>query len=167
MYIDEANDGEVVAVTKRNIEGEPLPKQLKLHEEVSVSRLLNPPGPLVVQRRVLHPRKGPMRSYQKKKSKKKSKKTSLQEPFGRYNFIHELAKASSGLSSGKIFRGDASVAEKEIGRLFAKQGGRGRVFAGHADMKLGRMHLVTFQVYGTEAEALLDSGPCPISSRPS
>ena len=160
-YIDEANDGEVVAVTKRNVDGEPLPKQLKTHEEVAIHRLLDPPVPFEVQRRALTPDAGPRRSYQKKKLKKTSKKTSLQEHVGKYNVISELANAPSGLTFGQLIRGDADVAKKEIGRLFTKQGGRRRVFAGHADMKPRRLRLVTLKVYGTEGEALLDSGAVP------
>ena len=160
-YIDEANDGEVVAVTKRNANGEYLPKQHKTREEVAIPRLLNPSGPFGFQRNVLPPRTGPRRSYLKKKSKKTSKKTSLQEHVGKYNVISELANASSGLTFGQMIRGDADVAKNEINRLFAKQGSRGRTFAGHANMKLRRLRVVTLKVYGTEAEALLDSGAVP------
>ena len=96
-----------------------------------------------------------------KKLKKTSKKTSLQEHVGKYNAISELANALPGLTFGQLLHGDADVAKKEVGHLFTKQGGRRRMFAGHAKMKPRRLRLVTLKIYGTEAEALLDSGAVP------
>ena len=152
MYIDETNDGEVVAVTKPNADGEPLPKQLKTHEEVAIPRLLNPPVPFEMQRRISPPRSGPKRSHQRKKAKKVTKKTSLQEYVKKYN-VSELANASSGLTFEQLVCGDADVAKKEIVRLFAKQRVRGRAFAGHANTRSRRLRLVTVKVYGTEAQS--------------
>ena len=160
-YMDETNDGEVVAVTKRNADGEPLPKQLKTHEEVAIPRLLNPPVPFEMQRTISPPGSGLKRSHQRKKAKKVTKKTSLQEYVRKYNVISELANASSGLTFRQLVRGDADVAKREIVRLFAKQRVRGRTFAGHADTRSRRLRLVTVKVYGTEAQALLDSGAVP------
>ena len=150
-----------MAVTKRNADGEHLPKQLKTHEGVSIPILLNPPVPFEMQRKISPPRSGPKRSHQRKKAKKVTKKTSLQEYVRKYKVISELTNASSGLTFGKLVRGDADVAEKEIVRLFAKQRVRGRAFAGHADTRSRRLRLVTVKVYGTEAQALLDSGAVP------
>ena len=83
-YIHETNDGKVVAVNRRNADGEPPPKKLKTHEEVAIPRLLNPPVPFEMQRRISPPRSGPKMSRQRKKSKKVTKKTPLQEYVRKY-----------------------------------------------------------------------------------
>ena len=166
-YVDEAKDGEAVTVTKRNVDGEPLPNQLKTHKEVAIPRLLNPPAPFEVQKRALAPRLGPRRSFQKKKLKKTSKNNSLQEHVGKNNVISELANAPSGLTFRQLIHGDANVSKKDVGRLFTKQGGPRRVFADHANINPRRLRLVTLKVYGTEAGPSWIQGPYQISFRPS
>ena len=150
-----------MAVTKRNADGESLLKQLKIHEEVAIPRLVNPPVPFEMQRRISTARSGPKRSHQRKKANKVTKRTSLQEYVRKYNVISELANASFGLTFGQLVRGDAEASKKEIVRLFAKQRVRGRAFAGHADTRSRRLRLVTVKVYATKAQALLDSGGVP------
>ena len=75
--------------------------------------------------------------------------------------MSELANAPSGLTFGQLVREDAEGARKEMKRLLSRRLGRSRGFAGHMDVVQRRLHVVTVQCYGTDAQALLDSGAVP------
>ena len=100
------------------------------------------------------PRVNPIRQ----KKKNVSKKAALQE---HVNVVSELANAPSGLTCGQRVRGDAEGARREIKRLLSRKLGRSRRFAGHTDVFPRRLRVITVQVYGTDAQALLDSGAVP------
>ena len=131
-FITESTKGEIMAATKRNAEGEALPKQSKNREEVAIPRLLNPApvvprGTLAWNEPLRVPRVKPIRQ----KKKNVSKKAALQEHVGKYNVVSELANAPSGLTFGQLVRGDAEGASREIKRLLSRKLGRSRGFAGH------------------------------------
>ena len=139
-----------------------MPKQSKNREEVAIPRLLNPAP--VVPRGTLawnDPRRVPRVKPVRHKKNNVSKKAALQEHVGKYNVVSELANAPSGLTFGELVRGDAEGARREMKRLLSRKLGRSRGFAGHTDLFLRRLRVIIVQVYGTDAQALLDSGAVP------
>lgn len=159
-FVTESTAGEVVAATKRSAEGEALPKQMRTGEEIAVPRLLNP-APVAPTGIPVQPQEPMIRRPGRKKKRNIAKKASLEEHVRKYNVVSELANAPSGLTFGQLVRGDAESARKEINRLLTKKVRRGRGFAGHAETRPRRLRLVTVQVYGSDAQALLDSGAVP------
>ena len=162
-FIAESSDGGMVAAAKRNAEGEAIPKQRKLRDEVTIPRLLNPSP--IVRPGVpgAHPRlpfEAPIARKPKRK-KKITRKSALQEHVGNYNVVSELARGPSGLPFGQLVSGDAKAARREINGLLAGKARRRSGFAGPVELRLRRLRVTTVRVYGTAARALLDSGAVP------
>ena len=157
--ITESTKGELVAAMNRNAEGEALPKQSKNREYVSIPRLLNP-TPMALRGTVglNEPLRVPRVKPTRQKKKNVSKKAAFQEHVGKYNVVSELANAPSGLTFGQLVRGDSEGARKEMKRLLTRKSGRSRSFAGHMNIFPRSLRVVTVQVYGTDAQALQESG---------
>ena len=162
-FIAESTDGGLVAAAKRNAEGEAIPKQRKIRDEVTIPKLLNPsrtvpPGLPMAPGRTLF--EAPIARKPKRK-KMKTRKAALQEHVGKYNVVSELARAPSGLTFGQLVLGDAESARREINGLLARKARRRPGFAGPVELQPRRLRITTVRVYGTEAHAMLDSGAVP------
>ena len=162
-FIAVSVDGGLVAAAKRNAEGEAIPKQRKLRDEVTIPRLPNP-SPTFRPDVPGAPSRLPFeaRIARKPKTKKKiTRKAALQEHVGKYNVVSELARAPSGLTFGQLVRRDAEAVRREINGLLARKARRRPGFAGHVELRTRQLRVTTVRVYGTTAHALLDSGAVP------
>ena len=160
--VTETTVDEVVAATKRDVEGVAIPKQratdgqqkLLVNPRLQDSQMRNEYTPL--GSRVRPVSNTAMKG--KKTRARKSKRSGIQEHVGKYSVLSELANAPSGLTFWQMARDDADEENKEIRRLFTKVGRRGRALTAHFYTRPWGLRLVLFQIYGTEAKALLDSG---------
>ena len=114
--VTETTVNEVVAATRRDAEGEAIPKQQRTDEQQKLQvypRLQNP------QMRTEYTQLGSqVRSVRntarkaKKTRARKSKKNGIQEHVRKYSVLSELANVPSGLTFGQLVRGDADEAKK-------------------------------------------------------
>lgn len=95
------NTGEVIVVTKRNVNNEPRPKQVNT-TAMNLEKILNPSilarAPPVV---LLKPTKEKTKKDKVKKTKKKGGIGSITEEAARYDVVSALANAAPGRSFGK------------------------------------------------------------------
>ena len=161
--IKSSDNAEVVAVTKRTVDGEPVPKQTRVEGIIPLSSLLNPAtGPKGSISKVTSKEK-----KVKKKKKTKSGNLSVQHHVGVYDVISELAKASSGLTFGQLARGDAEDAKNKLRRILSPGAKGKRSVAAPVNEVSRRLKIIRIAVGGAEADSLFDSGAIPklVSSR--
>ena len=156
---------EVVAATKRDAEGEALPKQQRTDEKQKLRvypRLQNPQMRNECTKLGSQVRSVRNTARKAKKTRtRKAKKSGTQEHVRKYGVLPELANAPGGLTFRQLVRGDADEVNMEIRRLLTKGGQRVRAIAAHVDTRPRRLRLVPVRIYGMEAKALLDSGATP------
>ena len=159
-FIAESADRGLVAADITNAEGEAIQKQGKLRDEVTIPRLPNPSStvrPGIPWAPSQLPFDAPI-ARKPKRMKKITWKAALQEHVGKYNVVSELARAPSGLTFGRLVRGDAEAARREINGLLERKARRRPGFAGPVELRPRRLRVTTVSVYGTAAHALLDWG---------
>ena len=167
---------DIVAITKRTADGEPLPKQPRTNEEEEQRPMDDTPSqpsssmPQVqmvptrhVPRTYALPKEPRNKTNRKtgKAKRKTTKKEKIHDHVGKYNLITEFANASSGLTFGQLLRGDATEATKMIRKLFARPRATPAAVAEPISRNQKILRVVNVRVYGTDCSALLDSGAVP------
>lgn len=144
---------DVVATTKISADGEALPKQYRSDGEVSTPMLLN-----------THLSEGNVRGptmydqTPRKQKQRKLRKESIQDHASTYKVLTELAYASSGLTFGQVIRGDADDSMKKIRKLISRRSNLWRFLVGPVVRQPKRLKVVPVMRYGSQIDALLDSG---------
>ena len=147
---------DVVASVKRAANGEALPKQARPNGIIPISSLLTP--------KTIPP--ATKSKAKKAKNKGAARREGISDYAGKYDVISELANASTGLTFGQLIRGDGEKAKSEIRRLLTR-GTRVRrnvaaaVPGSSLTVRPRRLKVVQIKTFGTDAEALLDSGAVP------
>ena len=147
---------DVVASVKRAANGEALPKQARPNGIIPISSLLTP--------KTIPPATNS--KAKKAKNKRATRREGISDYVGKYDVVSELANASTGLTFGQLIRGDGEKAKSEIRRLLTR-GTRVRrnvaaaVPGSSLTVRPRRLKVVQIKTFGTDAEALLDSGAVP------
>ena len=158
--VTEVCSDDFVAATKSTVDGEPLPKQVRAEGDIPVQDLFNSAPRLRVPRNETGQLRQLPRGRRLRRRKNKTKRACIQEHVGKYNVVAELANAPAGLTFGVLMRGDADEAKKESRCLLASSNTRKSV-AASASVTPRRLKVVAVRVFGTDVQAVLDTGAVP------